>query len=169
MLKKILLALAVIFSMTASAQSLKIGLVNVDEVMASMPEVAAAQKQLQETQAKYDTQYKSLGEELQKQVEEYQAMVDKKELKAIMDTKARSIQDNQQKMQQFEQQAMQELQKLQNDLMAPVLQKIQDAVQSVGKEGNFSIIESYEPQLVLYYGSPVENITPLVKAKLGLK
>ncbi len=168
MLKKILLALCVIFSMAASAQTLKVGLVDTNSLLQAMPEVTDAQKKMQETQSKYETQYNALNEELQKQYQELQNMKED-ELPAIRENKLRAFSDNQQKIQQFEQQVMQEMQKLQNDLMAPIYQKLQDAIQSVGKEGSFSLIQAMDPQLTFYYGNPVQDITPLVKTKLGLK
>ena len=101
-------------------------------------------------------------------VEEYQKMAEN-ELPAIKERKTRELSDYQQKMQQFEQTAMQDIQKMNNDLMAPVQQKIVQAIESVGREGNFSLIQLYDPQLTLYHAAPVEDITPAVKAKLGVK
>ena len=64
---------------------------------------------------------------------------------------------------------MQDLQKMQAELMAPIQQKISQAVESVGREGNYSLIQIYSPQLTLYRAEPVEDVTPAVKAKLGVK
>lgn len=168
MLKKFLLAVAVTFGMAASAQTVKIGLVDVADVVASMPETTAAQQKLQETQQKYETQYNALGEELQKQYAELQNMKED-ELPAIRENKTRAFADNQQKLQNFEQQAMQDLQKQQNDLMAPIISKVQAAIESVGKEGNFTLVQNLDRQSIFYYSAPAEDVTPLVKAKLGLK
>ena len=168
MLKKILLAVAVAFSFAASAQTVKIGLVDVNAVMAAMPETVAAQTKMQETQNKYDAEYKALGEELQKQLQELQNMKED-ELPAIRERKTKAFQDNQQKLQAFEQSAMNDLQKLQNELMAPIMQKMKGAIESVGKEGNFTLVQNLEPSITFYYSAPAEDITPLVKAKLGIK
>lgn len=168
MLKKFLLAVAVTFGMAASAQTVKIGLVDVANVVAAMPETTAAQQKLQESQKKYETQYNALGEELQKQYNELQNMKED-ELPAIRENKTRAFADNQQKLQNFEQQVMQDLQKQQNDLMAPIITKVQGAIESVGKEGGYTMVQNLDPQNIFYYSSPAEDITPLVKAKLGLK
>ena len=53
--------------------------------------------------------------------------------------------------------------------MAPIMQKVKSAIESVGKEGNFTLVQDLNPQLTFYYSSPAEDITPLVKVKLGLK
>lgn len=168
MLKKILLAVAVTFGLAASAQTVKIGLVDINSVIGAMPETTAAQQKIQETQTKYEAEYTKLGEELQKQYTELQNMPET-ELPAIRERKTKAFADNQQKLQAFEQQVMQDLQKLQNDLMAPIIQKCQGAIESVGKEGSYTLVQALDPQTVFYYSSPAEDITPLVKTKLGLK
>lgn len=168
MIKKVLLAIALICPMLLSAQTLKVGLVNFGEILQAMPETTAAQTQLQEVSAKYDAEYKKLAEEMNRLVEEYQKMPET-ELPAIKERKTRELNDYSQKMQQFEQTAMADLQKMEQDLMAPIQQKIVQAVESVGKESGYSLIEMYNPQLTLFYADPVKDITPEVKAKLGLK
>ena len=98
---------------------------------------------------------------------EYQAMPET-ELPAIKERKTRELSDYQQKIQQFEQTAMKDLNDMQNNLMEPIQQKISQAVESVGREGNFSLIEIYNPQMTLYRAAPIEDVTPAVKAKLGV-
>ncbi len=168
MLKKILLAVAVTFGLAASAQTVKIGLVDINGIIGSMPETTAAQQQLQEAQKKYEAEYTKLGEELQKQYTELQNMSET-ELPAIRERKTKAFADNQQKLQTFEQQVMQDLQKLQSDLMAPIFEKATKAIESVGKEGSYTLVQALDPQQTFYYSSPAEDITPLVKTKLGLK
>ena len=53
--------------------------------------------------------------------------------------------------------------------MAPIVAKIHTAVESVGKEGGYTLIQPLDQQLVLYYQEPCSDITSLVKAKLGLQ
>ena len=168
MIKKVLLAIALICPMLLSAQTLKIGLVDFDAIFAIMPETAAAQNQLKEVGDKYEAEYKKLGEEMNRLMTEYQNMPEN-ELPAIRERKARELTDYQQKLQQFEASAGQDLQKMQMDLMGPIQQKINQAVESVGMEGNFSLIQMYNPQLTLYRAAPVEDVTDAVKAKLGVK
>lgn len=168
MIKKVLLAIALICPMLLSAQTLKIGLVDFSSVLQAMPETTAAQNQLKEVNDKYEAELKKLGDEMNRQVTEFQNMPET-ELPAIKERKAREISDYQQKIQQFEQSAGQDLQKMYNDLMSPITQKIIQAVESVGREGNFSLIQMYDPQLTLYHASPVEDVTNAVKAKLGIQ
>lgn len=168
MIKKVLLAIALICPMLVSAQSVKIGLVDFNSILQVMPETTAAQNQLKEVSDKYDAEYKKLTEEFNRMATEYQNM-SQDELPAIRERKTRELSDYQQKIQQFEQTAMQDLQKMNAELMSPVQQKINQAVESVGREGGYSLIQIYEPALTLFYTDPVINITDAVKAKLGVK
>lgn len=168
MLKKLLIAVAILLPALASAQTLKIGLVDVNAVMTAMPETTAAQNQINDVSKKYDAEYTKLGEEMKRLYDEYQKM-DPNELQAIKDRKTRELADYQQKMQTFEQTAMQDLQKMQAELMAPISQKINAAVESVGKEGGYSLIQVKDPAITLYFSAPVVDVTNEVKAKLGIK
>lgn len=168
MIKKILLAFALICPMLLSAQSFKMGLVDFDSVFAAMPETAEAQKQLQETSEKYKAEYEKLNDEVKRLYAEFEKLPET-EPAAIKERRAREISDYTVKIQQFEATAGEELNKMQMDLMNPIQQKIVQAVESVGREGNFSLIQMYNPQLTLYRAEPVEDVTPAVKAKLGLK
>lgn len=168
MLKKLLLVAAVLLPMLASAQTLKIGIVDTQELIAKMPDTAAAQKQLEDVSKKYQDEYAKLTEEMKRLVDEYQNMKED-ELPAIRERKTRELSDYQQKMQQFEQTADQDLQKMQYDLMSPILQKIRTAIEAVGKEGSYSLVQNKDAQIILYYDSPVVDITNDVKAKLGIQ
>ncbi len=168
MIKKVLLAIALICPMLLSAQTLKVGLVDFSAIVQALPETTEAQNKLKEVSDKYDAEYKKLGEEMNRLVTEYQNMP-ADEPAAIKDRKTRELSDYQQKIQQFEQTAMADLQKMQSDLMSPIQQKVKQAVESVGREGGYSLVQMYDPALTLYFADPVVDITSAVKAKLGVK
>ena len=168
MLKKILLAVAVALPMFASAQSIKIGIVDTNAVFSVMPETAAAQTKIQEVQKKYQDEFTRLEDEYKRMVDELQKMKDD-ELPAIRERKTREITDYQQKIQTFMNSADQDIAQQQQTLMAPIATSIKNAIESVGKENGFALIQAYSPDQILYYAAPVEDVTNLVKAKLGLK
>lgn len=171
MIKKFLLAVMLAVPMLVSAQTLKIGLVDSNAILAAMPETAQAQTKLDETSKKYEAEMTKLEEEINRLIEEYKKAESSNEPKAILERKARDIADQQQKGETFRQSAMQDLQRQQNELMAPIIQKIRNAIESVGVEGGYSLIQDNNPQmgLTLYHAAPVVEITNDVKAKLGIK
>ena len=159
MLKKILLAVAIALPMFgASAQTVKIGLVDTNTIVQAMPETTEAQTKLADASKKYEDEYARLGEEMKRLYDELNNMKPD-EPQAIKDRKTREFTDQQQK----------DLAKMQQELMAPIFAKLKTAVEAVGREGGFSLIQDNNPQLTLYYGAPTEDITPKVKAKLGIK
>ncbi|MCH5237592.1 MAG: OmpH family outer membrane protein [Muribaculaceae bacterium] len=167
MLKKLLLVAALAFPMMASAQTLKVGIVDVDEIVQKLPDYAEAQTKLSDTSKKYEDEYAKLNEEMKRRYDELEKMGDD-ELPAIRERKVKDFQEYQLKIQQFEQSATQELSRYQQDLMAPIYTKVNNAIQSVGQEGGYSLIEAKISQIVLYYADPVVDITNEVKAKLGV-
>lgn len=170
MFKKIILALALMAPVFgASAQTLKIGLVDVPAVMQAMPERAEAETKLAETSKKFEAEYANFQQEGKRLVDEYQTLLKSDEPEAIKERKAQQIEDLQNRMQQFEQTTQQTLTRTQQELMAPIIQKIRTAIEAVGKEGGYSLIQYNEPSIVYYYAAPVTDVTAAVKAKLGLK
>ena len=167
MIKKFLLLAAIVLPMCVSAQTLKIGIVNVDEVVQKLPEYTDAQNKFVETSKRYEDELAKLNDELKRRYDDIQNMPED-ELDAIKERKVREFQEYQVKIQQFTQSAEQDMAKVQQDLMAPIEKKVQDAIRSVGQEGNFSLIEPNINSIILYYADPVVDITNQVKAKLGV-
>jgi outer membrane protein len=79
------------------------------------------------------------------------------------------LQETYQKIQNFQQTAGQELQRTQESLLAPIMEKLQAAIKAVGAEGGYTFIYDMSMGVVLYTGVGAEDVTPLVKAKLGIK
>lgn len=168
MIKKILLIAALIIPVCVSAQTLKIGIVNVDEVVQKLPEFTDAQNKFAETSKRYEDELAKLQEELKRRYDDIQSMQEN-ELEAIKERKIKEFQEYQVKIQQFTQTAEQEMAKVQQSLMEPIEKKVQDAIRSVGQEGNYSLIEPNVSTIILYYSAPVTDITDEVKAKLGVR
>lgn len=168
MIKRLLLAVLVALPFSAFAQ--KFGVVDLETVFQAMPETATAQTQLTDASKKYEDEFAKLREEVDKLFADYQNLQkDPSTPDAIKERRLNELQDRDQKVQQFRNTASQDLARLQEQLMAPIQQKIADAVKTVGQEGNFTFIFPNEQALLLYTGSDVTDVTPLVKTKLGIK
>ena len=164
-MKKILLAILIALPMLAVAQAPKFGIVNTQVIIEALPDVKAAQEKVGEASKKYEEEYKKLQDEIQKKFADYQALgTDTPE--SIKERRMQEIQELDQKMQQFHATATQDLQRQQETLMAPVQEKIRQAIDTVGKEGNLTFI--FENMIPVYVGTDVEDVTPKVKAKLGI-
>ena len=168
MIKKLLLAVLVALPFSAFAQ--KFGVVDLDNVFQAMPETATAQTQLTDASKKYEDEFAKLREEVDKLFAEYQNLQkDPSTPDAIKERRLNELQERDQKVQQFRNTASQDLARLQEQLMVPIQQKIAEAVKAVGQEGGYTFIFPNEQGLLLYTGSDVTDLTPVVKTKLGIK
>ena len=167
MIKKILLAIMIALPMCAMAQT-KIGVINADAVFQAMPKTAEAQTTLKNVQKQYEDALNKLKEQYQKLITEFQAMdKDATVLAGEKEAKAKEIQDTEARIQQFMQTADQDLQKHQQQLLAPIQQELVTAIKTVGQENGFTAI--FPEGVAIYTGADVIDITPLVKAKLGIQ
>jgi outer membrane protein len=166
MIKKALLAIMIALPMCLSAQSIKLGVVNASTVFDAMPERAAAQTTLEQASKTYEDEYKKLTDEFDKKYAEFQNL-EESTPESIKERRIQEIQDMQNRIQQFRNQASQDLERQQQTLMAPIQQKIEDAIKAVGSENNFTMI--FQDMIPSYVGSDVIDVTPQVRAKLGLK
>lgn len=164
MIKKLLLAVMVMLPSMAFAQ--KFGVINTEELMKSLPEMTEIQTQIEAASKKYTDELQNLQKEFQAKYEDLQKM-DENSPESIKQRRVSELQELDQKIQQFRQTADQDLQRQYQQLMAPVQQKVTSAIQSVGQAGNYTMI--FENVIPLYTGSDVTDITPTVKAKLGVK
>ena len=78
------------------------------------------------------------------------------------------VEDLKNRIETFYQQAQQDVAKKRNDLNAPIVQRIQSAIQAVGNEQGYTYMMEMGAFL---YASPTKSIdaTQQVKDKLGLK
>lgn len=167
MFKKILLAVLVAAPMCLSAQTLKFGTVNPTEIFNVMPDVATANNTLKQVQEKYEAQAKPLQEELQKKQNEIETLAKNKAPEATLEAKQKEFEDLYTRYQTFMQTAQQDMQKQQETLLAPIQQKLVNAIQAVGAEGGYAGI--IDAATLLYKGNNIEDVSAKVKAKLGIK
>lgn len=166
MMKKILLAIFVALPMLAVAQSPKFGVVNTQTVMEAMPDVKTVNEQIEVASKKYEDEFQKLQEQMNKEYADFQAL-DAATPESIKQRREQEIQDLYQKLEQFRVTASQDLQRQQQQLMAPIIDKVTTAINAVGKENALTFIfESGQP---IYTGAEVLDVTPLVKKNLGLQ
>jgi outer membrane protein len=169
-MKKIVSVIAVAFvSMLvadhAQAQ-MKVGYISLGELIGAMPESKKA-----------DTAFNDYRVSLQQQLAEYQSEYYEQDsllrtkdtlkfTKPQLEVKRRNLLDLQIKIQGFNDQAQQAMQQKQQELLAPIQKKALDAVQAVAKENGYTYVMSKE---ALFVSPPADDLTALVKKKLGVK
>jgi outer membrane protein len=166
--KLLFLAAALLLTGTAiNAQALKFGHVSLESIALEMPEYKQIQTTLDAETSKLENQFTTMREELGKIEADYQqkaATLTPVEREA----KEKELMEMQGKVQAFFENAQQTLQQKNQELQLPVLEKLNNAVDAVGAEGGFMYIFEVKSGLTLYHSSQSIDITPLVKAKLGI-
>jgi outer membrane protein len=168
MKKFLTLTVCALMGLSVSAQQ-KFGNINMGEVFESMPEKAQVQKELEELGAKYESELTKMGDEYQKKVSDYLAEQDKLE-KNIAEARAQEIDQLQQRIQNFREMAQKDIQQQQQTKVAPIIEKINKAIQAVGEKEGFTYIFDISQGNILYF-SPTQctDVMPLVKKELGIQ
>ena len=170
MFKRFMLLAVTATIMCLSAQAQKFGYVNTSEIFNIMPDKVTAENQLKTVSDKYEAEFKNLQDAFQKKMADYEAAdKDATTPQAIKDRHQQELQDDYVKIQNFQQTAAQDLQRQQETLLAPITQKIQNAIQAVGAEGGYTFIFDQAAGAIIYTGSNAEDVSAKVKAKLGIK
>lgn len=167
MKKLLIIAACAMLAVTASAQ--KFGNINMGNVFEIMPERAQIQKEMEDLQAKYETELSKMGDEYQKKVTDYMAEKDNLE-KNIADARAQEIDQLGQRIQNFREMAAKDLQGQQEAKVAPIIDKINKAIQAVGEKEGFTYIFDLSQGNILFFSpSQCVDVLPLVKKELGIQ
>ena len=167
-MKKIIIALLMCLPFSAMAEGLKIGIFNSQEVITIMPEYNTAMSELENLNLKYQTEGKKLQEELEKKYQEYASTAETLE-PAIRQYKETELARLQQSIQEFAANADNTLKKKNQELMAPIATKIQQAIKKVGDENGFTYIIDNSANIVPYVSPKAENVLPLIKKTLNIQ
>ncbi|MBN2165509.1 MAG: OmpH family outer membrane protein [Marinilabiliaceae bacterium] len=168
-IKLLFVASFIIICFALSAQStFKFGHINSEEIFTAMPELQEVKKVLDEEYGKHEGNLTTMQEELKKGQEAYIAEA-KNMTPEQRATKEKELIEMNQRIQNFYQLAQQQLQEKEQELKAPLIQKLQNAIQQVGNENGFLYIFDSNSGLPVYHSEKSVDVAPLVKAKLGIK
>lgn len=159
----VLVAIALMGSTFANAQGpAKTAHVDVSEIVAKMPAMLDAQKQLEKLSGTYDTEYKTMVDEYQNKLKKYEqeatTVTD-----AVNETRSKEVQDMQKRIVDYRDNAQKELQQKEADIVKPIMDKVKASIQKVGKAKGFQYVLNSEGLLL----ADGPNITADVKKDLG--
>ena len=164
-MKKTTLVLAAILFCATSAFAQKYGHVNSNEIMQVMPGIDSVQIKLMDFHTSLQVIYENM-------FNEFQTKKDKFDKEAgTMSSAVRKLREDelvalQNRIQEFEMNVQQDIEEEKIRLISPFQEKVQNAINEVAKENKFNYI--FDTQVLLYYDGG-EDVTPLVRKKLGIK
>lgn len=160
-----LVAVAILSAGLVQAQTLKFGHINTQELIPTMPDYIAAQKLVEEQAKSLEDQLKNMEKEFQTKLAEYQEKATTMD-DIVRQSKEDDLASVQQRIQTFNQNATQKIQQKQQELLQPVFDKANKAIETVAKEQG--VIYVFDTNSLLYKSSASIDLLPLVKVKLGM-
>ena len=163
-MKKLIITIMLAMPIIASAQ--KFGHINSQELFMQMPEIAAVEDSIAKERENYTSLLNDMQEEYKKKVQDYQAKQASMS-EAIRQINEEDIYNLQQRIQTTYQVAEQDIQKKQQDLLAPIHEKMTKAIKAVGDREGYTYI--FDSAAMVHIGADAIDATPSVKKELGIK
>ena len=161
-IKTLVIAAIVFLGANQISAQTKTAHVDVNEIMAKMPAMLDAQKQLEKLSTTYDADYKKMVEEYQAKLKKYEAEA-ATVTDAVNETRGKEVQDMQQRIVAYRDNAQKELQQKESDIVKPLMEKVRASIQKVGKAKGFQYV--LDGSTLLLADGP--NLTVDVKKDLG--
>lgn len=149
---------------TAHAQ--KFGYVNSAAILEAMPDVKQAEANLEALQKQLQKKGQGMLEQLQQEYIEVQKKMEAGQLSPQQqEQEAQRLKQKEMEIAKFEQDMINQIDQKRTSLLAPIYDKINNAIEAVAKENGFQFIFD---QAVLLYGEQSQDVSSKVRAKLGM-
>lgn len=165
-LKTIFLSFALLIGAVSFTQAQsKVAHINTQDLVAAMPEMKAAQSELETLSKTYQT-------DIQNSITEFQTLLKQYEAEAATKTeeenakRGQEIQEKQQRIQQFQADAQKDLQQKELDLIKPITEKARTAILKVARAQGFDyVLDASQGVAILTDGKDLLND---VKKEMGI-
>jgi len=165
-----LIAALMFVGITANAQQ-KIGYTNVDYILNSLPDAKDIESKLKTEKAQYDKLLQDKYADFQKKYEDYQK--NQATMSPVIKAdREKELTNQNNAIQEFQQNSEGALQQKQQQLLAPVLDKIDKTIKEVAKENGYVYVFNTDAgpgtTPILLVAPDADNISELVFKKLGV-
>ena len=159
-----LLAVLALAGMT-DAVAQKLGHLDAQQILLTLPERAESQTSIEAAAAEYESEVARMQAELETKFADYQAKAGTWP-DAIRQQKERELQQLDAGLQEFGMTIQNDLAQMEQNLLAPMIERVREAIDAVGKEHGYTYIVDTSTGVTLYNGG--EDVTGLVKTNLGM-
>ncbi len=143
----------------------KFGHLDAQQILLTLPERAEAQATIEAAAAEYESEVTRMQGELESKFADYQAKAATWP-DAIRQQKERELQQLDAGLQEFGMTIQNDLAQMEQQLLAPMVERVRKAIEDVGKEQGFTYIFDSSTGVTLFNGG--EDVSGLVKTKLGM-
>jgi outer membrane protein len=168
-MKKLIIALTLLLATSITFAQQKIGYINSEELILSMPEAKKADADINAFAKTYQEQLAKMQSELETKYKAYEAAMKAKSLtEAMKDVKEKEISDLQTNLQSTQQSAEEKVASKRQEALKPITEKADKAIQEIAKDKGYSFIFDASAGGIIY-ATPADNLLKEVQAKLGIK
>ena len=148
---------------------LKLGWLNSAALLDAMPEKVKADSEIAKYAKSFQEMIEGMGKEYQSKIQQYQSS-EKTMTDAMKEVKQKEIQDLQNRIETTQQSAQEKVGQKKQEVYGPILEKADKAIKAVAKEKSYDyIFDASSGGGTLLFARESDNITPMVKAKMGIK
>jgi outer membrane protein len=164
---KLFLLAAIAILGASSSQAQKSGYISVEQMVSIMPEVSKIDTLLQKFQTdSLNTEFASLIQEYNYKDSILTKTDTTKIPPAVKRQHRQDLESIAYQVQNWQQISQNVMQSKQQELLAPVYQKVMDAIRTVAKDNGYGFVYNQEALLV---APPADNLLPMVAKKLNVK
>lgn len=163
----IIAVLILYVSPAVSQDELKIGHANLVEILEALPETDSARQLIEKDTKELELMLEEMRVEYNKLFDEYQQNLATYS-EVIRSAKEADIVEMQNRIQTFQQNATQQLQQRGAELMQPIYDKIQEAVDEVGRREGYAYIIDTSKGSIVFTGERSNDIGSLIREELGI-
>ncbi|MEM1093701.1 MAG: OmpH family outer membrane protein [Bacteroidota bacterium] len=162
-----LFALLLLPTFAVQAQSVKIGYVDPEVLIANMSEYRTVQQQIQQNYQEKQTALESMAQDLQEKVQKYQKQQPLLS-EATRQQREQELRQLDGELQQAAARSDQELAQYEQQLMQPIISKVETAINNIAQEKGLDIVLR-APMIVYVNESTTTNIMLDVAKALGIE
>jgi Skp family chaperone for outer membrane proteins len=167
-MRNLVLALSLLVATTTNVSAQKIGHINAREFLSKMADVVKADTaiaiQQRDAVAAFQVKNKAFREK-------YTAYATRKQEGAVSEVEGKKVETElrkeQQELEEFGQRTEVEIANLRKALYAPILNRLSDAIKSIGKEGAYDYIMDSGAGVFLFTADS-QDVTEAVRKKMGM-
>jgi outer membrane protein len=169
-LLKINLLVLFLFLVAGNLNGQKFGHVNSGNLLVKLPETKAADEKLKVYRDSLVKIGEARADSLEKDFLEFAKAYQSGEVRpADAQKKQAEFQQRRDELANFEDEVVNMVAVRRQSLLSPILDKVQDAIDEIGKEGNYTMIFDTSIFNTILFAVESNDIEPLVKQKLGIQ
>ena len=170
-MKKIILTIAVILSITLFVNAQKFAFIDTEYIMENIPAYTAAQEQLNQLSSQYQKELESMHAEVEQMYKDYQAesVLLSEDMKRKREDVIISKEKDYKQLQSKYFGPSGDLYKKRQGLIKPIQDDIFNAVQEISNDGSYAVIFDKAGSTTLFFTNPRYDLSDQVLQKLGYK